>query len=800
MKRAFCNPPPVFLATISCAVIGVVWSVFPTTSPPLFREFVGAGWGWATTILPVIASLYGMHVRRDGMKHGGSRGHTPQNGANRLTAGSFEEIIQWIATDDDIRSPQDDRFGHWEIACRVAERLRVAQVGRESTFAILGEVGAGKSSLLALVRARLADLGLLDESLVIASMSLWPFETSDAAIRGVLSAIRKELGRHTSTVGVAGLSGRYLKLVEKVDMRFGLLSDFFGNDMTPRDVLSAYDGLAGKIGMRLVVWIEDLERFASSERQEASAIRALLYQLQQFDNISVVVATAHLDGGLVDPAKIARYIELLPTLSPEQVWPIMQQFRQGCLNLYPDDIPLEMSSGSLFEGPSTNPLMTADMNRSTVSGAITYLCATPRILKQALRAAHESWSRLHGEVNWEHLILISVLRIARPQIFAIVERHIDQLQDGGSARRSFQRKAADGPESFDREFKEACRDSADFDPIKEIIDAVFPGRMHQGGSPPQGLGATAPRDYWMRYLSAAEIANNDRDQYILKAVRDWEAGRSKDLKAVLINPVLETVGAHFASTLGWPALLRLLEDIVADRTCEQQFNWPRNAFGHHAPGLIPVRLAIWRHRSRGSPDMSGLLNLLRVLLDRTVPRNLALAQELQYWFFDAHVSKKNPLLSTEEAHALLAYVKSLLGKFEGEPNKLCAALSGADRWVLGWISFGIGRAGSEAKWTELPFEGWPNLAPTLLVAGERSPAEIVPTVLTFVLRPKDFSDDSKEWVFDVNTAIRLFDLSKLRRLLEAPSLDGIRWNTQDMVMLAAARQGLRSVSEREVDG
>lgn len=239
----------------------------------------------------------------------------------------FGQIRAWLRTDDEVRDPSQDAFGHVKIARRMAERLsttRTGALGRGATFALLGEIGSGKSSIRELVRHHLAQNGELQRHIVFSSVSLWPFESTEAAIRGTLHALEAELRRVTSTTSVRLTPTNYLKTIERFDRRLGVLSDLISSEeISPSDVLSGYNKLAALVGVQIVIWVEDLERFESSSGApgaKVAPIYALLCLLQQFEHITVVLASNTLST-CVDIEKIARFVEQIPDLKPRPPGP-----------------------------------------------------------------------------------------------------------------------------------------------------------------------------------------------------------------------------------------------------------------------------------------------------------------------------------------------------------------------------------------------------------------------------------------------------------------------------------------------
>ena len=106
---------------------------------------------------------------------------------------TFDRLYKWVRDDSEITSPRADRFEHSRIAHRIADRLRS---GNEApTLAVIGPLGSGKSSVRRLTERALRH----DRRVRIVPVSLWPFDSPEAAVRGILRALVQELGRHVGS-------------------------------------------------------------------------------------------------------------------------------------------------------------------------------------------------------------------------------------------------------------------------------------------------------------------------------------------------------------------------------------------------------------------------------------------------------------------------------------------------------------------------------------------------------------------------------------------------------------------------
>jgi hypothetical protein len=783
MRKARVNPPPWLQACLAMALVLALWIWWPSSFPRFFYplrhdELFAARWvllGGLTLSVstPMLAGLLADRRRSGNADSSGP----PIN----LASGDLPRIRAWLRTDDEIADPIQDAFGHNHLALRLADRLVDAgegDLGHGATFALVGELGSGKSSVRQLVRHRLRERGLLDSRIVLVDVSLWPFETADAAIRAILTRIEGGLARLTCVASVGHAADRYLRVVEKLDSRLAAVSALLPEQQGPQDILSAYDRLAQLLGVQLVVWIEDLERFEGVGTDlitRSAPVRGLLHGLQQFDHITVVLASNSLDAR-IDLEKIARFVERLPRFSTLDAWPIIRRFRQVCLTEARASglaLALDPTHGPLAEEYSSemDSLAKAFAIGMSERDAIVALCRTPRMLKQTLRAALDVWDRLRGEIDFDDVLLISVIRVCRPEIFSLVEYGIGFLQNGA------ERGGAGKSDVVATQFQASLNALLTHDIVSEkainrILDFIFPAR--NGGqtgddrSKLQGLGGQSG-EYWRRYL-AMEVPPDGNDQDVIAAIQEWNEERSKVLVAIISSPGTSGIVERFGRLVSDEGVLRLMEEVAKDRLTDDPAKWPEGVFpGHRPPPGVAPLWRIIRQPSRGKliPE-SDLVASLRRVFATCVPVRLGVAHEFVHLFL-AQDDAVSSLLSKEATAAVILELEAQLrGYLDRAPLDLAAALTGSEPQTLAWVCWRIDRIRRKEHFAGIPFEGWAGFSKLVLRAADEDPLTMIPQLLPFVLSHEvdPFARRNKDRaVFQADAAERLFGLSALAELL-----------------------------------
>jgi hypothetical protein len=417
----------------------------------------------------VLWAYWGIAGRHLGKKRPGQRKLTSgvqiePLGAPKGSADSMdpEAFLARLGSDEPVKLVSEDGFGTGSIARRIADRLREDV---PTTHAVVGALGAGKSTLGEFLKNILEGADGRPKCRVI-RIELWPFLTSDAALAGILNRIFDELEVEIGIGHLRTIPRQYLDALESFSGFWQSLSrSIRGTESNPSEILERIDRLATMLNLRLVVWIDDLERFAgdgpssvgisAKEADRLSPIRALLHALGEQRSITVVVATTSLEAGF-DWDKIARYIYEIPRMNPAATGKILRLFRERCLKgfLRPAEAKqLDRASLDAAWIDPTPPEIQKEFETLELGGsyrehaesiektggflttpqAMALICQTPRALKQALRRADAYWQddRMRGEFQFEQMLALYLLRDGCPKGFAIFRDHWSRLSSGG---------------------------------------------------------------------------------------------------------------------------------------------------------------------------------------------------------------------------------------------------------------------------------------------------------------------------------------------------------------------------------
>jgi hypothetical protein len=117
-------------------------------------------------------------------------------------AADFSRLLRWLATDDPVRTPDADVFERYPMAKRLVAHFSNPA---KPTVALVGSVGSGKTTVGALAQYELRRVLRDVAGTEFVSVSVWPYESVEAAVRGILVAVDEVLSRHVVTVRIPAI-------------------------------------------------------------------------------------------------------------------------------------------------------------------------------------------------------------------------------------------------------------------------------------------------------------------------------------------------------------------------------------------------------------------------------------------------------------------------------------------------------------------------------------------------------------------------------------------------------------------
>ena len=224
-------------AVISCGIALAVWqAVFPRMLARYGNHLRKTGWlGKILTPLPISTQ-------------------TPVQ-----TVPSDTEFEYWLqGNDEPMQAGEKSLFSPEPSPQRIIASLRPAHLyGTARTLALIGQRGAGKSSLLRLAEG--SPEAKKEVELRFVYVSLWEYKTAQAAIESMIEKVLHEVRDKIDIFPFTGAAGAFIRGMTG-DGRFQWLTDTLALRVSGEDILCALSTALLLTKLRVIICVEDEDR------------------------------------------------------------------------------------------------------------------------------------------------------------------------------------------------------------------------------------------------------------------------------------------------------------------------------------------------------------------------------------------------------------------------------------------------------------------------------------------------------------------------------------------------------------
>ena len=525
--------PPIWLAWAIAIIILCLIDVIVGLSPGRYVASIWEWLGYGGTSVVVIA-LYNKLTTDELEK---------QKKANNIiipdiTKMPFDwpSLEDWLHTDEPA---QYDFLGNYSVAKRLKELLTDTTL-KDTTrsIGIVGPYGAGKTTIVKWIVDMVEDIhSEIPPPILFSQHSCWGFDSSASAIRTMLTDGIKKVAYYIDTFQVGSLPESYRQMFLAEGKWFKELSNLVFRYRDPIQQFHALSDLLEILGARLVFIVEDLDR-NNSQTFDIQDVLAFLQRLKDIPNLSFI-----LTGGLksfsrikIDYAKLCDHIEYLKTISIEDSAAFICCLRNRCLNdtVFPHIVltPLDKNE---WEYNTWMRYICPDEIKPPE--AIATLLNTPRSLRHTLAHTYHSWQSLVGEVDWDHLFAINVLRCAAPEALSYVLRYWDRLTDEPSTEDYKKRSMEALKNMLQQDWKEIISE-VDWDAraARALINFILPETSAWFGNDRQSantrLQGIHQERYWKRAINEVVNPNEVYDQTVAREFHEWLDAPSEEMNLI----------------------------------------------------------------------------------------------------------------------------------------------------------------------------------------------------------------------------------------------------------------------------
>jgi hypothetical protein len=350
-------------------------------------------------------------------------------------------LIDWLYDESPICNSLHDRWGRTQIINRVVSRLNSEKTYNRGEC-ILGDYGSGKSSVISLIEEKLKNLSTQnkDNDWIICRFDSWGrIDNAKQAQELILEKMIESIGEHTSISALNNLPQRYLDALQGNDAWWNtLFSIFNASSLEPESQLGKIDNILSAIDKKLLLVIEDLDRNTDCNKLSLEIV-PLLDRLRELKQVKFIITLGYEEHLSSTITRITNFREDLTTHEHEKLDFILKEFREFSLNetakedKYIDGV-IDRAYWPLVDGRAgaqgtiyySTSYMRDDIYREAYL-AIKHYLSNPRTLKYCLRATHSAWAKIHGEVNFDDLLCLNIIKHTEPQAFDFIIRNIRHL-------------------------------------------------------------------------------------------------------------------------------------------------------------------------------------------------------------------------------------------------------------------------------------------------------------------------------------------------------------------------------------
>ena len=444
------------------------------------------------------------------------------------------------------------------------------------------------------------------------------------------------------------------------------------------------DNVLIALDKRLIIFLEDVDRNKSDE-VFFNEIASLLDNLRQLNRVSFVLAIGQqYDAGEI-LIKTADHVENVPRLNRFDVINSLETFRSYCIKRCPDivnTISKNYDKDRMGWNRSTMIQAVAEIDdyRLKLIDTISKLTDNPRVLKHALRKTLTDWEKLAGEIDFNDLLIVNVLKTVDERIFSFIDKNIGRLctfvSNNDEKEQDEQKKIL--VSEFNRAKEKAVYN---VDAVLVLLNALFPGftdsnmmdwLQRQDLIGYQHIANDEPTKYWERVKRGELYENEISDCEILEVLNKWnEDFESKAFRDMEMVEALSNDDRVFPKALQFK---KLISRVCLQKTASKQFGITLEKYGNKASSENCPAISQWFILT---PDPVGLetedwQNWFFEQIKISLPISLRYANDLYRFWVNPKFYRPSKLRSKIIEEAKLIYgdnpeilIKAIDPKFLG---------------------------------------------------------------------------------------------------------------------------------------
>lgn len=442
--------------------------------------------------------------------------------------------IQWIKDDSPIC---DSSSEYCTVGNAVQHTYDLLLKESPTSVGIVGSYGAGKTSTVYMVSNRLQEADN-DNMNIVCIIDAWGREIKSLD-KQIIAKMINTMKSYIDISKLLFIPQRYSASLSDSHWFVRLLLTINSERYETDKIIGRIDDLLEMYNKRMILFVEDIDRNHLSPSTSVN-IYALFDRLKKCSNISVIIT---INASSVEPAALNRIcnhiigLSLLQVDFGRQVW---YNFRQYCLTSFENDVPLQRPDESaenigLYLDKEYQQRYAAihallgDTDEPVT--IIIHLIKSIRILKLILRETWDAWQELHGEVNFDDLLYINIIKISIPDLYNYMIDNYNKFTHKpdtnnilGEERESITKKRKEEVESILPTDLNISKKE-----VHKLITFLFPewsGDFDSSTLDSQRVTMSKFGQYYWNRIIAGRINENEvKDQVLLKDITAYQTGK-----------------------------------------------------------------------------------------------------------------------------------------------------------------------------------------------------------------------------------------------------------------------------------
>jgi hypothetical protein len=429
-----------------------------------------------------------------------------------------------METDQPIINISEDYLKRDRFVNAVARHINSFKDKECVTFGIYGKWGAGKTSVINLIREQLKSAPYYHFTIVFTP---WLYKSEDLLLHDLFLQIIKGCNSDEKLAGSASRLGKLLKKYSKAitlpkinfmglkvdpgDTAKNLMEaagDAMDGEETIEDYRDKINDILRVLAVPMIIFIDDIDRL---DRKELQTILKIIKLTANFHNIRYVlsydedfvaksVASVYGDGSIDEGRRFLEKIIQVPLKLPETDVETRLNYTTVLINTW-------LTREKLIWDQENSPAFFKVFRRKHE-----HLITTPRDSKRLMNVVSFSEISLNEEINIQDLILVEAIRLYVPKLFRIIadNRNLFVQNYGKLSDMDWDQATVDrimsnypGKDNVEELKRELAVNENVFETVTQAIKFLFPNNAFfqntEGMAPVRKLGI-GRYEYLVKYL------------------------------------------------------------------------------------------------------------------------------------------------------------------------------------------------------------------------------------------------------------------------------------------------------------